>query len=72
MSQDNKNYKPPLPDYKLKALDKVTNQKAEVGAGWLNQDHSISIRLNVCVVLQQTPTMVFTLFPNDRKYERPE
>ena len=60
-------FKAPLPDFKLKALDKLTEQKSEVGAGWRNQDGSISIRLNLCTVLHSSPNLVLTLFPNDSK-----
>lgn len=55
-----------LPDYKLKILDKKTGTKGEVGAAWLNEDNSISIQLNVCVVLERKPDVVITLFPNDQ------
>lgn len=61
-----------LPEYKLKALDKVTSQKSEVGAGWLNPDGSISIKLNLCVCLWQQANLVLTLFPNDRARSTPQ
>jgi hypothetical protein len=54
-----------LPDYKLRAMDKATSKKAEVGAGWLNGDGSISLQLNICVLLQHDPDLVLTLFPRD-------
>lgn len=37
----------------MKILDKETERAGEVGAGWLNEDGSISIKLNMCVVLSE-------------------
>ena len=39
------------PSHFLKAFDKFTETGAKVGAGWLNENGSISIRLNLCTVL---------------------
>lgn len=51
------------PDFRLKALNKTTDEKSMVGAGWTNADGSISIDLNAFVVLQGTSDLVLTLFP---------
>ena len=51
------------PDYKLKVLNKKTSEKGEVGAAWLNEDGSISIQLNMLVVLKRKKNLVLTLFP---------
>lgn len=51
------------PTHKLKVLNKVTDSRAELGAGWINPDGSISIKLNICVVIQDDPDLVYTLFP---------
>lgn len=51
------------PTHRLKVLNKVTDLKGEVGAGWLNKDGSITIQLNPCVVLHPHPDLVVTLFP---------
>lgn len=56
-----------LPDYKLCVKDMTTEHKAEVGAGWKNENGSISIRLNLCSVIHHNPNLVLTLFPYDRK-----
>jgi hypothetical protein len=50
------------PDYKLKVLNKTTNQSAEIGAGWLNPNGSVSIVLNLCTVLTSDNNVVITLF----------
>lgn len=52
------------PTHKLKVLDKSTEQKGEVGAGWENEDGSITIQLNPCVILTPDKSKVLTLFPN--------
>ena len=55
------------PTHRLKALNKETNAKGTVGAGWLNKDGSISIVLGPCVVLEDRKELVYTLFPIDRE-----
>ncbi len=53
------------PNWKLKMFDKATQEGAEVGAGWDNEDGSINIKLNACVVLDASFTnQVLKLFPN--------
>jgi hypothetical protein len=51
------------PTHRLKVLNKKTDASAEVGAGWINKDGSISITLNPCVVLKPKKELVYTLFP---------
>lgn len=55
------------PDFRLKVFDKDTEESGEVGAGWRNDDGSISIRLNGWVVLSQRDlrNQLLTLFPED-------
>lgn len=60
------------PDYVLKVLNKDNEGRCNVGAGWKNEDGSVSIQLNPCVVLQYDPQIVLTLFPKwdeDREKE---
>lgn len=59
------------PDYKVAVLDKSTEKRGNVGAAWDNNDGSISIVLNSCVVLDgNNVNLVITLFPNDGKREQ--
>lgn len=51
------------PDYRLKAMNKATDAKAEVGAAWSNTDGSISIVLNPFVRLDYNTDLVLTMFP---------
>ena len=51
-----------LPDYTLGALNKTTDEKNHVGAAWLNNDGTISIKLNPFIVLSASPDLVMTLF----------
>ncbi len=51
------------PDYNLHAMDKVTDEKSRVGGAWLNDDGSISVKLNPFVTLASTTALVLTLFP---------
>jgi len=55
------------PDYNVKAMNKATNEKARIGAGWLNEDNSISIALNSFTIIESNPNLLITLFPYDRK-----
>lgn len=57
------------PHYRLKYLNKRTNEKGEVGAAWLNEDNSISIVLSPLVVIPQSADTVLTLFPVDGSYK---
>lgn len=59
------------PSHRLKLLDKVTGRSGEVGAGWQNKDGSISVRLNMGVVLSEVDLegRSLTLFPADREYD---
>lgn len=51
------------PDYRAKALNKNTNLKGSVGAGWLNEDKTITVVLDNFVTLKQDGDLVITLFP---------
>lgn len=53
------------PDYRLKALNKDTDERNTIGAAWLNADGSISISLEAFIVLQASPHLVLTLFTID-------
>lgn len=52
------------PDFDVKALRKDTDEKARIGAGWINKDGSISIVLDSFVVLQSHPKLIITCFPH--------
>ena len=54
------------PDYRLKVLNKDTEERGEIGAGWKNDDGSISIVLNPCINLQASKNIVLTLFPPNK------
>ena len=60
------------PHYRLKFLNKRTEEHGEIGAAWLNEDQSISIVLNPLVVVPQSSDLVMTLFPvnGDHKWTR--
>lgn len=61
------------PDYRVHAMNKATDEKSKVGAGWSNQDGSIAIRLDPFVVLTAGRDLVITMFPvseEDKKNDR--
>jgi hypothetical protein len=54
------------PDYRLAALNKRTDEKGNnIGAAWINDNGSISIRLDSFVVLTGSKDLVLTLFKAD-------
>lgn len=55
------------PDYRLWAIAEDESSKGTCGAGWLNDDGSVSIKLNPCVVLEQSRGMTIKLYPVDRQ-----
>lgn len=61
------------PTHKLKILIKdEPNTKAEIGAGWLNEDGHITIQLNPCVVLKRDKNVVINLFPINKDGDKQE
>lgn len=61
--------KPPFdgrkPDYIIKAMDKVTNEKGTIGAAWANPNGTISIRFQRFVTVPVGAEFVITAFPRD-------
>ncbi len=55
------------PDYDVAAMNKATDEKARVGAAWLNEDGSISITLSAFTKLESSKDLVITLFPLKKK-----
>jgi hypothetical protein len=52
------------PTHRLKVLNRETDQRGEVGAGWQNEDGSITIELNPsCVMTDDKKKYLYTLFP---------
>lgn len=55
---------PKKPDFHVKAKHRThAHMNGRVGAGWLNPDGSIAVRLDPFVVLQGSHNLVITLFP---------
>lgn len=50
------------PDWIVKYLDKSTEERGKIGAGWNNDDGSISIVLNPLVVIHATKDFEIRLF----------
>ena len=61
------------PDYEIKALNKDTQERGPIGAGWLNEDGSIYLKFNPFVVLPVGAHMAITAFATeeDGPFERP-
>lgn len=59
------------PTHRLKLLHAPSQRTSEVGVGWLNEDGSISVVLQVGVTLdwRDKQDCVLTLFPIDRTKE---
>jgi hypothetical protein len=52
------------PDYRVAAMNKVTDDKSQIGAAWANKDGSITIVLDSFVHLDGGKALLVTLFPN--------
>lgn len=64
-----KNRRGRRPDYKLGAMLKDSDRRNNnCGVGWLNEDGSIQVMLDPCVILNGNVTdMAYRLFPADSK-----
>lgn len=58
------------PDYILKAMDKITSEKQRIGAAWLEQDRSLTIKIDRFIVISGQHDAIIKLFPND--YAKPK
>jgi hypothetical protein len=54
------------PDYILKAMDKITNDKGRIGAAWVEEDGSVSVIVDRFAFLSGSENVVLKLFPNDK------
>lgn len=50
------------PDYEVSALHKVTEERGNIGGAWINEDDTISIKLNPFLTIT-SKDLVITLFP---------
>jgi hypothetical protein len=57
------------PDWEFRYLNKDTEERGQVGAAWTNDDGSIRVKLNPCVVLRGGAEYVFTLFKWNSDYQ---
>jgi hypothetical protein len=57
------------PSHRLKVFDKTTGRSDRVGAGWQNADGTISVVINMNVVLSEATLAdrTLTLFPVDQE-----
>jgi hypothetical protein len=55
------------PEYRLAAMDKVTDEKNNIGGAWLNEDGSIRVVLDAFIGLTSSKALVLTLFPNKQE-----
>ncbi len=58
------------PDFNVSALVKSTDHKGRVGAGWVNADGTITVKLNPFVVLSAAQDTLITLFPADKPFKK--
>lgn len=50
------------PTHRLKFLNKATEERGEIGAGWADDAGNITLVLNPMVTLRQSKDLVLTLF----------
>lgn len=51
------------PTHRLKVLRKTDNRFGVLGAGWLNEDGSMTVVLDPSTMITSDPQHVYTLFP---------
>ena len=57
------------PEWKLTALDKETEESGQIGVGWDEEDGSITIKLNMNIVLDtRTQKLAIRLWPRDEAH----
>lgn len=54
---------PKKPDFHIRAIRKGTQEKAEIGVGWKNEDGSIFLKFNPFVVVPVGADYAITAFP---------
>ncbi len=59
------------PDYRLRAFNKMTLKATNIGAGWENENGSITIVLDPFIVLKQRATFTFHLYKSDAPVRKP-
>lgn len=52
------------PDYRVAAMNKVTNAKNNIGAAWINPDGTIAVIFDNFIRIEGGPDILITLFPN--------
>jgi hypothetical protein len=57
------------PDYRVAAMNKITDDKNNIGAAWTNKDGSITIILDSFIYLEGGKALLITLFPNKETSE---
>lgn len=61
-------FKPRKPDYNLKAIDPKTGETSgRIAAGWIEEDGSVTIKLDMCIRLDAKDGLTYKLFPSDFK-----
>lgn len=56
-----------LPTHRLSVKERDGNGRCVVGAGWLDENGSISIRLNPCVAITSHDDVIIMLFPVEKR-----
>lgn len=60
------------PDFDLCYLNKTSEERARIGAAWMNENGSIRIVINPLVVIPPGSDTVLTLFPKKSKQQEDE
>lgn len=55
------------PDYRIKALNKNTDETDYIGAAWINDNNVISLVFNPFVTVPTGKDFVISLFPNEKR-----
>lgn len=58
------------PDYRVCALNKITEARGDIGAAWINPDGSINVVFNPFVNVPSNKEILITLFSTKKDVEK--
>jgi hypothetical protein len=56
------------PTHRLSVKERNGKNSTIIGVGWMDQDGTVAIKLNPCIVLSSKDDVLIRLFPSNRPY----
>lgn len=58
------------PDYNVWAVNKATEKSADIGAAWIDEDRSISVKINPFVSIPAGGELTIKMYPTDEEFRK--